>query len=71
MAARLCENATDKRSCSELSPEERGGLAEYLHGFYCGLAKGSITPCVTLNDIGEPEGVLPFVPKEVNKNETW
>lgn len=64
MAARLCENATDKRGCGELSPEERRGLAEYLRGFYRGLAEGRVTPCVALNDAGEPEGVLPFAPKE-------
>ena len=30
MAAKLCENATDKRGCGELSPGERRELAEYL-----------------------------------------
>ena len=64
MAAKLCENATDKRSCIELSPGERRELAEYLHSFYRRLSQGDVTPCVTLNDVGEPEGVLPFVPKE-------
>ena len=64
MAAKLCENATDKCSCIELSPEERRELAEYLHSFYRRLSQGDVTPCVTLNDVGEPEGVLPFVPKE-------
>ncbi len=64
MAAKLCGNVTDKRSCGELNPKERRELAEYLHRFYCCLAQGSITPCVTLNAAGEPEGVLPFVPKE-------
>lgn len=64
MAAKLCENATDKCSCGELSPGERRELAEYLHSFYRRLSQGDVTPCVTLNDIGEPEGVLPFAPKE-------
>ena len=64
MAAKLCENATDKRGCGELSPGERRELAEYLRSFYRRLSQGDVTPCVTLNDVGEPEGVLPFVPKE-------
>ena len=37
---------------------------EYLAAFYAGLKAGEISPCIELNDAGEPLGVLPFIPAE-------
>lgn len=62
VASKLVSCYTDKRVCEELTPGEKLDLGEKLRAFYESLLKGEFVPAITLDDLGDPVSVYPFVP---------
>lgn len=62
VAARLMEKASNGKNTDQLTEHELRQAAEALHDFYCELDQGRFVPVITLDNYGDPNGVLPFCP---------
>ncbi|MEN6471790.1 MAG: NFACT RNA binding domain-containing protein [Clostridiaceae bacterium] len=65
MAQSLARCTVDGNELGELREAQKAELAGALGAFYERLAQGEFDPCVALDNYGEPAGVYPFVPKDM------
>ncbi len=62
VAAKLYDSITRGRNWEELTEDDRQIAAEDFCAFYRDLSLGCINTAMIVDEHGEPEGVLPFIP---------